>query len=87
MVRGTFSPARAWRPAVVARLARTLGRTGKHPDTAAIRGDDGPVAHTAENQSLSEERMYKAHERASVPAAARYLFILVVLQKSVGSDA
>ena len=25
-VRGTFSPARAWRPAVVARLARTLGR-------------------------------------------------------------
>ena len=27
MVRGTFSPARAWRPAVVVRLARTLGRT------------------------------------------------------------
>ncbi|CAD5373034.1 hypothetical protein RA210_U280009 [Rubrivivax sp. A210] len=27
MVHGTFSPARAWRPAVVARLARTLGRT------------------------------------------------------------
>ena len=25
MVRGTFSPARAWRPAVVSRLARTLG--------------------------------------------------------------
>ena len=25
MVRGTFSPTRAWRPAVVARLARTLG--------------------------------------------------------------
>ncbi len=24
-VRGTFSPARAWRPAAVARLARTLG--------------------------------------------------------------
>ena len=24
-VRGTFSPARAWRPVVVARLARTLG--------------------------------------------------------------
>ena len=28
MVRGTFSPARAWRPAVAARLARTLGGTG-----------------------------------------------------------
>ena len=27
MVRCTFSPARAWRPAVVARLARTLGVT------------------------------------------------------------
>ena len=26
--RGTFSPARAWRPAVVARLARTLGSAG-----------------------------------------------------------
>ena len=30
MVRGTFSPARAWRPAVVARLAQTLGVT-LHP--------------------------------------------------------
>ena len=29
MVRGTFSPARAWRPAAVARLARTLGLAGK----------------------------------------------------------
>ena len=28
MVRGTFSPARAWRPAAGARLARTLGRIG-----------------------------------------------------------
>ena len=30
MVRGTFSPARAWRPAVVARLARTLGLVFNH---------------------------------------------------------
>jgi hypothetical protein len=29
VVRGTFSPARAWRPAVVSRLPRTLGRA-KH---------------------------------------------------------
>ena len=40
MVRGTFSPARAWRPAAVARLARTLGGTvtsrGSHPDENAI---------------------------------------------------
>ena len=27
VVRGTFSPARAWRPAVVARLTRTFGLT------------------------------------------------------------
>ena len=29
MVRGTFSPARAWRPAAVARLARTLGAVSR----------------------------------------------------------
>ena len=29
MVRGTFSPARAWRPAVVYRLAQTLGSAGQ----------------------------------------------------------
>ena len=29
VVRGAFSPARAWRPAVVARLARTLGHAGE----------------------------------------------------------
>ncbi|CAD5373562.1 hypothetical protein RA210_U360002 [Rubrivivax sp. A210] len=29
MVRGTFSPARAWRPTVGARLARTLGSAGQ----------------------------------------------------------
>ena len=28
-VRSTFSPARAWRPTVVARLARTLGHAGE----------------------------------------------------------
>ena len=31
MVRGTFSPARAWRPAVVARLAQTLGVESRKP--------------------------------------------------------
>ena len=30
MVRGTFSPVRAWRPAAGSRLARTLGRMTKH---------------------------------------------------------
>ncbi|CAD5373585.1 hypothetical protein RA210_U390003 [Rubrivivax sp. A210] len=33
MVRGTFSPARAWWPAAVARLARTLGV--KRPQSAS----------------------------------------------------
>ena len=39
MVRSTFSPARAWRPAVVARLARTLGvTTAIHaPNRATLR--------------------------------------------------
>ena len=35
-VRGTFSPARAWRPAVVARLARTLGFTNNAPACVAL---------------------------------------------------
>jgi len=41
-VRGTFSPARAWRPAAVARLARTLGVRKHHdplwPHRTAILG-------------------------------------------------
>ena len=39
MVRCTFSPARAWRPAVVARLARTLGSTNT---SAAAHGHFQP---------------------------------------------
>ena len=39
MVRGTFSPARAWRPAVVARLARTLGITN---EPRALVGQEQP---------------------------------------------
>jgi hypothetical protein len=35
VVRGTFSPARAWRPAAVARLARTLGVRNNMPITPA----------------------------------------------------
>ena len=35
MVLCTFSPARAWRPAVVARLARTLGNAGMHRASTA----------------------------------------------------
>ncbi len=42
MVRGTFSPARAWRPAVVARLARTLGSTNE-PHLSATAMKDAPV--------------------------------------------
>jgi hypothetical protein len=38
VVRGTFSPARAWRPAVVARLARTLGAALQWTVPGAIRG-------------------------------------------------
>lgn len=40
-VRGTFSPARAWRPAVVARLARTLGIGGAPSSAIAISTEIG----------------------------------------------
>ena len=39
MIRGTFSPARAWRPAVVARLARTLGFTQHTPSPMRFEGN------------------------------------------------
>ena len=40
MVRGTFSPARAWRPAVVARLPQTLGvANSPHDRFPALRRD------------------------------------------------
>ena len=43
-VRGTFSPARAWRPAVVARLARTLGHAMQHLITFAMAVSAGACA-------------------------------------------
>ena len=36
VVRGTFSPARAWRPAAVARLARTLGFRIRFPQAQVL---------------------------------------------------
>jgi hypothetical protein len=69
VVRCTFSPARAWRPAVVARLARTLGLTQiprmRSIVVAAIIGSaclisTGAVVHSfesliAEPQAFSKE--------------------------------
>ena len=43
-VRGTFSPARAWRPAVVARLARTLGHTLA---AAPLQGHEQPATRNS----------------------------------------
>jgi len=40
VVRGTFSPARAWRPAVGARLARTLGLMSNRPIYLRISPED-----------------------------------------------
>ena len=57
MVRGTFSPARAWRPTVVARLARTLGCT--KPMTApllTVRGLRGSGTVLTCQLSAAQER-------------------------------
>jgi len=55
VVRGTFSPARAWHPAVVARLARTLGRT------KTVRR---PCNHGSHTKML--EALTKLHDRLLV---------------------
>jgi hypothetical protein len=56
VVRGTFSPARAWRPAVGARLARTLGRTSARPCmlTASSPLGISDVRHTPRRCSLRD---------------------------------
>ena len=73
MVRGTFSPARAWRPAVVARLARTLGlitgtvharsrawRRLPIPTTYKARPRIDPTTHDARIQRHSEVSSFLA---------------------------
>ena len=44
MVRGTFSPARVWRPAVVARLAQTLYVYGGDSVTQRVEWDEAKAA-------------------------------------------
>ena len=59
MVRGTFSPARAWRPAVVARLARTLGRMNTLRATLCIL-EPLTATHAAELfEALSDPAIYE----------------------------
>ena len=73
-VRGTFSPARAWCPAVVARLARTLGLKSACPTSASIkspslasrpsisdRDDQGPNACRNWGCILDVGTQYDAH--------------------------
>ncbi len=50
MVRCTFSPARAWRPAVGARLARTLGRTSTRLSMSTLSAS--PTAVGVRHQSI-----------------------------------
>jgi hypothetical protein len=77
VVRGTFSPARAWRPAVVARLARTLGSAvatsqliGAVMKTASLRG---PARTEAEcmrtpRSGQRDERANLMHRASSASA-------------------
>jgi len=55
-VRGTFSPARAWRPAVVARLARTLGRTERRFQSACCLVNFCPPASAQVEESARKSR-------------------------------
>ena len=62
-VRGTFSPARAWRPAVVARLARTLGL--RNMQFALAKFADACVVSSIRERFIHEalKRPSKLHER------------------------
>ncbi len=74
MVRGTFSPARAWRPAVVARLARTLGRAATQT-SAAWRAPDPPfmprAPDTSSRRCLRTRRETSIKERSLVARPLR----------------
>ena len=65
MVRGTFSPARAWRPVAVARLARTLGHTipPMQPTIRRIQPHDSE-SFRACLDSVARERKYLAQVEA-----------------------
>ena len=56
-VRGTFSPARAWRPAAVARLAQTLGITKTLPKSARAK----PIRIATGHRSQQPTRRFWAH--------------------------
>jgi hypothetical protein len=77
-VRGTFSPARAWRPAVVARLARTLGLTKMHFRRSPIFLVASalllalPAANGQSNQDALFQRALKATRCEQVPNNGRY---------------
>ena len=82
MVRGAFSPARAWRPAAVARLARTLGSTSPQLRTLAIAEFQMPIRmhlcavlkrrKTPQDKdgSAPAALQFRSHRSASRPVAA-----------------
>ena len=72
MVRSTFSPAQAWRPAVVARLARTLG--------LAIRNLGAP-------SSLTQEATLNSAQHNRVALAVEQLHVAIDLFLSNRSTA
>ena len=81
-VRCTFSPARAWRPAVVARLARTLGVTQIRSATPSVEfyrllgslADDVVYAHF--HWHLVQELRTSLHERPLVAAQSNVFWYL-----------
>ena len=66
MVRGTFSPARAWRPAVVYRLAQTLGTTqGIFGGPQSVHENQDPAARLALLQRSGKDRSASGRFRST----------------------
>ena len=88
MVRGTFSPARAWRPAVGARLARTLGSAG-HSDQRLAAWAEQPRGGKAANSQQPAAATPAATDRRmriNIPAPSR-LYPTIEISACINSAA
>ena len=73
MVHGTFSPARAWCPAVVARLARTLGSANTSFPPANTRAGQLHRAETHQTHQFCEPPSSRAGHNQALPVLGSQL--------------
>ena len=73
MVRGTFSPARAWRPAAGARLARTLGNTISTAAAQESRTAKMQLQHPASMLNEADDTSSTAPQRGAGRGIAKHL--------------